>query len=169
MLRPYSRTTRGRRTKETLPYDGPTGRCPAEAGHRLTGSYSGGIEAKLQQLQPVVVILPEEVLEARAEETDGHGHRSGRRRRNEPLTNEALRERRCEIGGVDGERYRCRREIGGHVLERALALLATDGELSRRRAEGPGVESREPAAKRIRAGHHLGRATRLGELARPDG
>src|SRR5206468_2907073 len=88
---------------------------------------------------------------------------------NEALTNEALRERRCEIGGVDGERYRCCREIGGHVLERAFALLATEGELSRRRAEGPGVESREPAAKRIRAGHHLGRATRLGELARPDG
>src|SRR5437764_8042460 len=67
------------------------------------------VEAQLQQLQPAVVVLPEEVLEARVEETHPHGHGPGRLRESQ-----ASRQRREER---DIEVERDRRERSGHVAE----------------------------------------------------
>src|ERR1044071_8756325 len=137
--------------------DAPSSRCPAEAGHRLTGSYSGGIEAQLQELQPVVVVLPEEVLETRVEEIHPHGS-AGRHSK--------TRRQRGEKRDVEVERDR--RERRGHVAEAALPLHA-DEDLVLRRADGPGVGAGKRAAGGIGAGLYRRLAARFREGARPDG
>src|SRR5438128_8093235 len=104
-----------------------------------------GIEADLQQSQPVVVVLPEEVLQARSEQA--HGRRAAR-----------------QLGRAP--RYEAnRRESGGHVAEVALARAAHEHLVvgraeDCRRARG-GIDER-------RAGGYFGLSTRRAERACPD-
>src|SRR2546428_9727871 len=108
-----------------------------------------GVEANLQELQPVVVVLPEEALEACVEDIARQTAAAGgpRRRFGHQIESD-------------------RRESSGHVPEAALARPANE-DLVQRRADGDaGVDSGERDVGR--AGGDLGAATRLAERARPD-
>src|SRR2546428_13852712 len=107
------------------------------------------VEANLQELQPVVVVLPEEPLEACAEDIDRQTAAAGGHRR--------------RFGHqIESDR----RESRGHVPEAALAPPPNE-DLVQRRADGDaGVDSGERDVGR--AGGDLGAATRLAERAPPD-
>src|SRR5437879_12474006 len=91
---------------------------PLTSGCPTLGLGRVRIEANLQELQPVVVVLPEEALEARVEQTHDRATAAGGHRRG--------------IGHrIEGDR----RESAGHVPEAALAG-PTNEHLMQRRADG---------------------------------
>src|SRR5690349_6314755 len=104
-----------------------------------------GIEANLQELQPVVVILPEKALLAGGEQA----HR---------------RSATCQLGGAP--RCECdRRERRGHAAEAALTSLTHQDFVVGR------AQQRGDAGRRVgngRAGRDLRLATRRAERTRPD-
>src|SRR5712691_5212486 len=120
--------------------------APHHNGTPTDCTVSGGVEPNLQQLQPVVVVLPEEVLQAGSEQA--HGRRATRQLGRAP---------RYEGNG---------RENTGHVAETALARPAHE-DLVVGRAQDCG-HARDWIDER-RAGSDLGLSTRRTERARPDG
>src|SRR3989441_6708372 len=120
--------------------------APHHSGAPTDCSVSGGVEAHLQQLQSVVVVLPEEVLQTGSEQA--HGRRAARQLSRAP---------RDEGNG---------RERAGHVAELALARPAHEdlvlGRAQDRRHARDGIDER-------RAGGDFGLSTRRAERAGPDG
>src|SRR3989449_7407712 len=120
--------------------------APHHSGAPTDCSVSGGVEARLQQLQSVVVVLPEEVLQAGSEQA--HGRRAARQLGRAP---------RYEGNG---------RERAGHVAEFALARPAHEDLVLGR------AQDRRHARGRIdecRARSNFRLSTRRAERARPDG
>src|SRR5258705_517862 len=103
------------------------------------------IEAHLQQLQPVVVVIPEEPLQTRIEKTDGRATASG-----------------YHVGVGDRVEHD-RRERICYVAEAALAFVAHE-DLVLRRAN----HARRVNVEVTCAGRDLGLPARLTERARPD-
>src|SRR5690349_3830871 len=104
-----------------------------------------GIEANLQELQPVVIVLPEKVLQAGGEQAY---RRSATR----------------QLGGAPG--CECdRRERARHVVEAALARPTHEDFVV------GGAQQRGDTGRRVgegRAGRDLRLATRRAERTRPD-
>src|SRR5438132_459737 len=112
-----------------------------------------GIETHLQQLQPVVIVVPKEILDARVEQTQRH-----------PRWN--------DIGAAgDVRRERDRRKLRGYVREALLPLRASGDMAERAKHVGRGHGE---AGDRIDGGDRdgpaqggLGAAIRLAERAYP--
>src|SRR5205807_10287955 len=127
------------------------GRWPGRAAPHQRGAPADcrvlvGVEPHLQQPQPVVVVLPEEVLQAGSEQA--HGRRTARQLRRAPWYERNSRER------------------AGHVAEAALAFTEhEDFVVSRaqdRGRKGGGIDER-------RAGGDVRLPTRRAQRSGPDG
>src|SRR5438552_12489654 len=129
--------------------------APPRGYERLEVLRRARVEANLQQLQPVVIVLPKEILDARVEQTHRH-----------PRWN--------DIGAAgDVRRERNRRKLSGYVREALLPLRARGDMTERAKDVG---RSHGQAGDRIDGGNRdgpaqgrLGAATRLAERAYPHG
>src|SRR3989449_244274 len=130
-------------------------RLPSEVLERLEVLRRAGVEANLQQLQPVVIVLPKEILDPGVEQTPRRPRRYDRR------------------AAGNGHRESDRRELGGYVREALLPLRARGDIAERAQHVGGGHgqaggwinggDSDSPAQGR------LGASKRLAERAHPNG